>query len=187
MSGVAFIFSSENERHFLPLVCEGRIMPRCFCKRNTIFVLQKTIQHFTSTRSQTTKGQTMPTIQELAATWLQAKADETAANARRLETEEEILKLLPAKEEGKTTTPISNTTRISTTGKITFKSDIAALQALTMSWPEAMRPLKTKIEQDEPVLRQIRTERPDLWRHIATAITVKPAKVYIQIEVSDGV
>jgi len=129
----------------------------------------------------------MYTIQELAATWLQAKADETAANTRRLETEEEILKLLPAKEEGKTTTPISNTTRISTTGKITFKSDIAALQALTMSWPEAMRPLKTKIEQDEPVLRQIRTERPDLWRHIATAITVKPAKVYIQIEVSDGV
>ena len=129
----------------------------------------------------------MPTIQELAATWLQAKADETAANARRLETEEEILKLLPAKEEGKTTTPISNTTRISTTGKITFKSDIAALQALTMSWPETMRPLKTKIEQDEPALRQIRTERPDLWRQIATAITVKPAKVYIQIEVQDGV
>ena len=129
----------------------------------------------------------MPTIQELAATWLQAKADETAANARRLETEEEILKLLPAKEEGKTTTPISNSTRISTTGKLSFKADVAALEALTMSWPEPMRPIKTKVEQDEPVLRQIRAERPDLWRHIATAITVKPAKVYVQIEVSDGV
>ena len=129
----------------------------------------------------------MLTIQELAAIWLQAKADETAANARRLETEEEILKLLPAKEEGKTTTPISNTTRISTTGKLSFKADVSALQALTMSWPEAMRPIKTKIEQDEPVLRQIRAERPDLWRHIAPSITVKPAKVYIQIEVQDGV
>jgi len=129
----------------------------------------------------------MSTIQELAATWLQAKADEAAANARRLEAEEQILKLLPAKEEGKTTTPISNTTRISTTGKLSFKADVDALQALTISWPEAMRPLKTKIEQDEPVLRQIRVERPDLWRHIASAITVKPAKVYIQIEVQDGV
>lgn len=129
----------------------------------------------------------MLTIQELAAIWLQAKADETAANARRLETEEEILKLLPAKEEGKITTRISNSTRISTTGKLSFKADVSALQALTMAWPEAMRPLKTKIEQDEPVLRQIRTERPDLWRHIAPAITVKPAKVYIQIEVQDGV
>jgi hypothetical protein len=129
----------------------------------------------------------MPTIQELAATWLQAKADETAANARRIETEVEILKLLPAKEEGKTTTPISNSTRISTTFKLSFKADVSALQALTMSWPEAMRPLKTKIEQDEPVLRQIRAERPDLWRHIAPSITVKPAKVYIQIEVQDGV
>jgi hypothetical protein len=150
-------------------------------------MLQKTIQPFTSTRSQTTKGQTMPTIQELAATWLQAKADETTANARRLEAEEEILKLLPAKEEGKTTTPISNSTRISTTGKLSFKADVAALEALTMSWPEPMRPIKTKVEQDEPVLRQIRAERPDLWRHIATAITVKPAKVYVQIEVEDGV
>ena len=129
----------------------------------------------------------MLTIQELAAIWLQAKADETAANARRLETEEEILKLLPAKEEGKITTLISNSTRISTTGKLSFKADVSALQALTMSWPEAMRPIKTKIEQDEPVLRQIRAERPDLWRHIAPSITVKPAKVYIQIEVQDGV
>ena len=129
----------------------------------------------------------MPTIQELAATWLQAKADETAANARRLEAEEEILKLLPAKEEGKTTTPISNTTRISTTGKLSFKVDVAALQALTTAWPAYMRPIKTKIEQDEPALRQIRLERPDLWRHIATAITVKPAKVYVQIEVLDVV
>ena len=129
----------------------------------------------------------MSTIQELAATWLQAKADETAANARRLEAEEEILKLLPAKEEGKTTTPISNTTRISTTGKLSFKVDVAALQALTTAWPAYMRPIKTKIEQDEPALRQIRLERPDLWRHIATAITVKPAKVYVQIEVLDVV
>jgi len=129
----------------------------------------------------------MPTIQELAATWLQAKHDETAANARRLETEAEIIKLLPAKEEGKTTTPISNTTSISTTGKLSYKSDVAALEALTMSWPAAMRPLKTKIEQDEPVLRQIRAERPDLWRMIAPAITVKPAKVYVQVEVFDGV
>jgi hypothetical protein len=102
----------------------------------------------------------MPTIQELAATWLQAKADETAANARRLETEEEILKLLPAKEEGKTTTPISNSTRISTTGKLSFKADVAALQALTMSWPEPMRPIKTKVEQDEPVLASDQSRAP---------------------------
>jgi hypothetical protein len=129
----------------------------------------------------------MRTIQELAAIWLQAKADEAVANAWRLETEEEILKLLPAKEEGKTTTPISNTTRISTTGKLSFKADVAALQALTMSWPEAMRPIKIKVEQDEPALRQIRTERPDLWRQLAVAVTVKPAKVYIQIEVLDVV
>ena len=129
----------------------------------------------------------MPTIQELAATWLQAKAEETAANAKRLVTEKEILKLLPAKEEGKTTTPISNTTRISTTGKLSIKADVAALQSITVAWPEHIRPIKTKIEQDEPALRQIRLERPDLWRQIALAVTVKPAKTYIQIEVEDGV
>ena len=50
-----------------------------------------------------------------------------------------------------------------------------------------MRPIKTKIEQDEPALRQIRAERPDLWRQLAVAVTVKPAKVYVQSEVSDGV
>jgi hypothetical protein len=129
----------------------------------------------------------MATIQELADCWLQAKADETSANARRLEVEEEILKLLPAKEEGKTTTMISNSMRISTTGKVSFKADLPALQALTMTWPDVMRPIKTKVEQDESALRQIRAERQDLWRHIAPAITVKPAKTYVQIEVLDGV
>ena len=125
------------------------------------------------------------TTQELAAAWLAAKRDEQAANARRLEIEADILKQCPAKEEGSTTTELANGWKVKSTGKLTYKADIDALLRLTESWPE--KPVKVKTEADESMLKAIRAERPDLWRAIAPAITVKPAKTALTVEVPDGV
>lgn len=120
------------------------------------------------------------TAEKLAADWLAAKKDELAATNRRLKIEEDILKLYPAREEGSTTTVLTNGVRVKATGKLTYKTDVDRLLQLTASWPE--KPVKTKVEADESLLKAIRTDRPDLWRQIAPAITVKPAKTYIVIE-----
>lgn len=120
------------------------------------------------------------TAEKLAAEWLLAKQEELIAVTRRLEIEEDLLKMLPHKEEGSATTTLSNGFRFKATGKLSYKADLDKLLALTASWPE--KPVKTKVEADEAFLRAIRTDRPDLWRQIAPAITVKPAKTYIVIE-----
>jgi hypothetical protein len=120
------------------------------------------------------------TAEELAQHWLQAKRDEAAANARRVDIEQQILALFPAKEEGNSSTALENGMKLKTTGKLTYKADLDKLLALTAGWPE--KPVKTKVEADESLLKAIRTDRPDLWRQIAPAITVKPAKTYIVIE-----
>ena len=120
------------------------------------------------------------TAEELAQHWLQAKRDELAANNRRIDIEQQILALFPPKEEGSSSTALANGMKLKTTGKLTYKADLDKLLALTAGWPE--KPVKTKVEADESLLKAIRTDRPDLWRQIAPAITVKPAKTYIVIE-----
>ena len=120
------------------------------------------------------------TAEELAQHWLQAKRDEAAANERRVDIEQQILALFPAKEEGSSSTALENGMKLKTTGKLAYKADLDKLLALTAGWPE--KPVKTKVEADESLLKAIRTDRPDLWRQIAPAITVKPAKTYIVIE-----
>jgi hypothetical protein len=120
------------------------------------------------------------TAEELAQHWLQAKRDEIAANNRRIDIEQQILALFPPKEEGSSSTALANGMKLKTTGKLTYKADLDKLLALTAGWPE--KPVKTKVEADESLLKAIRTDRPDLWRQIAPAITVKPAKTYIVIE-----
>lgn len=122
----------------------------------------------------------MPTAEQLAGDWIAAKKAENDAINRRLQIEQDILKLVPAREEGSTTTVLTNGMRLKTQAKLTYKADIDRLLSLTNSWPE--KPVKTKIEADESLLKAIRTDRPDLWRQIAPAITLKPAKTYILIE-----
>jgi hypothetical protein len=125
-------------------------------------------------------------LETLAADWLAAKRAENEANTRRLQIEQDMLKLAPALEEGSQSTILTNGWKFKTTGKLSYKADVDKLLALTAAWPE--KPVKTKVEADESLLKAIRTDRPDLWRQIAPAITVKPAKTYIVVEeVSGGV
>jgi len=121
----------------------------------------------------------------LARDWLAAKRAEQEAATNRLAIEAQILSLLPAKEEGSSTTVLTNGWKVKATGKLTYRADIDKLLALTASWPQ--KPVKTKVEADESLLKAIRTDRPDLWRQIAPAITVKPAKTYIVVETADGI
>jgi len=124
---------------------------------------------------------------ELITAWHDAKRAETEANAKRNEIERQILKLITVKEEGRSVTMLTNTTRCIATSKLNYKADLKLLQQLTQSWPESERPIKTKVEANEPRLKQIRHERPDLWKKLAQAITLKPYKTHITLEKVDGV
>lgn len=120
--------------------------------------------------------------QTLAEKWLAAKAAEEVAKNLRLSVEAELLKVIPAREEGSRTTDLGNGMRVTTTGKMTYRADIELLKAMTSSWPEDVRPIKAKLEVDEPLLRAIRIDRPDLWSALSAAVTVKPAKTYLVVE-----
>lgn len=121
-------------------------------------------------------------LNDLANQWLAAKREEQAANAKRLTIEEQICKAIDVKEEGASTTHLPSGLVITTTGKLSYKCNLDALQKLVVGWPEEAKPLKTEVKADETALKKIRSARPDLWAQIAPAITVKPAKTGVTVE-----
>lgn len=122
----------------------------------------------------------MTTPEELAREWLAAKRAELDATNRRIQIEQDLLKVVPNKEEGRTSTTLTNGMRVVAAGKMSYKADVERLIALTSAWPQ--KPIKTRVEADEALLKAIRSDRPDLWRQIAPAISLKPAKTYITVE-----
>ena len=67
------------------------------------------------------------TAEQLAQEWLDAKAEENAARAKRIEIEEELLSLLPCREEGSQTSKLENGMRVVTEGRLTRSIDAKAL------------------------------------------------------------
>ncbi|MEY5100861.1 MAG: hypothetical protein RJA36_3580, partial [Pseudomonadota bacterium] len=67
--------------------------------------------------------------QELAEKWLAAKQAEEVAKSLRSKAEEELLAVLPAREEGTTTTALPNGLRVKTTGKMSYKADLELLKS----------------------------------------------------------
>jgi len=124
---------------------------------------------------------------ELIAAWFDAKQAERNATEKRHSVEKELLKLMSVKEEGRTTAMLTNTIRCIATAKLNYKADLKMLSDLTKSWPEADRPIKTVLEVDETALKRLRHERPETWKKLALAITLKPAKTHITLERVDGV
>ena len=124
----------------------------------------------------------MELIDQLTLQWQAAKQRETQARDDRVAIEDKILALYPAHEEGSTTVLTPAGTKIRTTGKLTYKVDLIALQSLTLDWPEDVRPVRMKLEADETKLKAIRQESPTIWAKIAAAVTTKPAKTGVAIE-----
>lgn len=124
----------------------------------------------------------MNDIDKLATLWSIAKQREDTAKAERIKIEEDILKAHPAREEGSETFETPKGTKITLTGKVSYKADIDKLIGLAGGWPEDIRPIRTKVEADETRLKAIRQHRPDLWAAIAPAIETKPAKTGVSIK-----
>lgn len=124
----------------------------------------------------------MDELDRLATLWQIAKNKEEEAKAERIQFEEALLALHPAREEGSETFKTPGGATVTLTGKVSYKADIDRLIALTGSWPDDIRPIKTKVEADDTRLKAIRNERPDLWKRIAEAVETKPAKTGVAIK-----
>ena len=124
-------------------------------------------------------------IDKLADQWRSAKQREDQARLERIEIEQKIIDISTPKEEGAVTihTPLGN--NITLVGKVTYKCNVEALVALTSSWPEDIRPIKTKIEADETKLKALRADVPKLWAQISPAIETKPAKTGVSIKFAE--
>jgi hypothetical protein len=120
-------------------------------------------------------------IDILAQMWAQAKADEEAAKQKRIDIENKILEVQPAKEEGSQTVTTTSGIKITTTGSLKYKADLASLIELTKTWPEEARPIKHEVKVDESKLKIIRAESPSLWQDLARVVTVEPAKTAVKV------
>lgn len=122
------------------------------------------------------------TTEQLASLWLGAKATERAAQSERLDIEAALIEALGgAKQEGSQTHDVG-IFKVTVTGKLTYKADIPELLALAEKLPESLRPIKTETKLDEAGAKYLRANEPELWRLIANAIEIKPAKTALTIK-----
>lgn len=123
------------------------------------------------------------TLTQLAAAWQQAKADEHAANARRVEIEQQICAALPAAEAEQTRHVDADGVRITVRYGMTRKVDSDALQALWASLPAtAQAAFRWAASPVLPKLRALQELQPETYRLVAPAIEAKPSKPSVSIE-----
>lgn len=122
-------------------------------------------------------------LETLVEQYIDAKAAEDAAKKKRVELEERILALSPAREEGSETTAAGRF-KVTTTGKLAYKADdLEALRQITAKWDAHLVPLKTTTALDETGCKYLRRERPELWAQLARVVTVAPAKTAVKVTV----
>ena len=115
--------------------------------------------------------------------YIHAKRDEDAAKKRRLEAEERILAMVPAKEEGSQTVEAGGY-KLTTTGKLSYKcDDLDALREITRKWDGNLIPIKTTSALDETGAKYLRANRPELWAQLARVVSISPAKTALKVGV----
>lgn len=123
------------------------------------------------------------TLEDLVQRYIEAKREEDAAKRQRIEFEERILALAPAKEEGASTVEAGGF-KVTTTGKLSYKADdLEAVREVTRTWDTNLVPIKTTSALDETGCKYLRRERPELWAQLARVVTVSPAKTALKVGV----
>lgn len=123
-------------------------------------------------------------LDDLVHQYVNAKQAEEGAKKIRIELEDRILALAPAREEGSDTQTLGNGFKLTTTGKLGYKlDDLEALRNITAKWDQNLVPLKTTTVLDETGCKYLRRERPDLWQDLARVVTVTPAKTALKVSV----
>jgi len=129
-----------------------------------------------------------PEIDALAEQWLMTKEIIDQNKKALLSIERDLVPLLNSKDEGSATTHTPMGKKIVLKQKTNYRLDGKKLLQIKDDIPADMLPVKVKELLDEPRLKYLRLNEPDVYRLFAQALTATPAKPYVTIEeASDGV
>lgn len=121
-------------------------------------------------------------LNQLCNEWRLAKRTLDEARTSMIETEEKIIALVGNKEEGSQTQK-TDQFKITTTGVINRRLDPALLDAVIDQIPLHLRPIKTKVELDKKGYAYIKENEPAIYKLLSPAVTIKPGKTSVKIEV----
>lgn len=126
----------------------------------------------------------MNPIDEVAATLHLAKVAEAHATEARIEAEKALIALLPAKDEG-AVSAAGDTYKVSVTYGVSRTLDVAVVAQLfadeRFRWAaQRLFPMAPKLDTKE--LRFFQSNEPATYAFLAQAITAKPAKPSVKIE-----
>lgn len=124
----------------------------------------------------------MSNIDGLLAEWLDAKAAEQKAQALRYKIEAKITAAFEAKPEGAITHK-TEAYKVTLTQPVTRKVDLLMWEVVKHHLPEALRPVKIKVEADAAGMKWLANNDPDLWAKVAKAFETKPGKIGVKVEV----
>lgn len=124
-------------------------------------------------------------LAEAVQDYIDAKRAEDAARASRLQAEERILALHPAREEGADTFEAGGF-KVTLTGKLGYACDDPRAMAeacAAAQWSPSMIPVKTELSLDVTGCKWLRNNEPEAWAWLAQFVTVKPAKTALSVKV----
>jgi hypothetical protein len=120
----------------------------------------------------------------LANEWQSARAAEVAANRERVTIEQRLVELYGAKPEGAKSVLLADGRKITLTGKINREVDEVAWRAVLDRVPEHLRPIRF-VETCKLDVKALRELDAPTYAIVASAITAKPAKVAVSIEMKE--
>jgi len=121
-------------------------------------------------------------LETLTLSWLAAKAEEKAANDKRIGIEKDILAIVRPNAEGRMSLKLGSGYKLTLDSKMIYKGDCDALEAMSADWPDEYQVVRHKKDLNETKLKEIRMYRPEVWLRMSDVITMKPAKVSVSIE-----
>ena len=121
-------------------------------------------------------GNNEPPIYDLVDRWLDLKKAEDDAKIERIKIEKEMINFLETKAEGSVTTTLEDKTKITVKTGFSRKLDLKTWEKVKQKIVPEVRPIKTKIELDEPALKKLQEKQPLVYNTISEAITVTPSK-----------
>jgi len=118
---------------------------------------------------------------EIANELFEAREAEKKANERRIELEEELIAILGSKEEGAQTHEVGEY-KVTITGKLIRSIDWDMYdKSIAAKIPESLQPVKVKRELDDTGVKYLANNEPQIYRLLAKALSIKPAKTAVKI------
>jgi len=120
----------------------------------------------------------MRTELEIAEDLFKAKQAEKQAERDRIALEEELVAVLGKRDEGSKTHTVGGY-KVTITGRISRKIDWEKFDKVSSKIPENLWPVKRTL--DETGVKYLANNEPQLYKILAPALTVEPAKTTVQI------